>query len=203
MYNPTIKISQLNICGLSDHSRLALNHFIYESDLQVMLLNETKRLVAANELDNYSAESTIRQNGQGGVAVLLKKGIHHTRVSCLENDSFDSAWVITVINGKKLLVGTAYIPPNTQDSLSNLIHSLDLANKYHIDNLLDGVVFIGDCNARHIAWGDSVTNAHGIHLHEHLVPDYKIYNDSGPTFLSSNGSSVIDLILVSGQVTNL
>ena len=100
-------------------------------------------------------------------------------------------------------MGTAYIPPNTQDSLSNLIHSLDLANKHHIDNLLDRVVFIGDCNARHVAWGDTVTNAHGINLHDHLVPDYKINNDSGPTFLSSNGSSVIDLILVSGQVTNL
>ena len=66
---------------------------------------------------------------------------------------------------------------------------------------MEGVFFFGDCNARHLYWGDQKCNALGNELVS-LVPTYTILNDSQPTFLSINGQSVIDLCICKGNFIN-
>ena len=60
--------------------------------------------------------------------------------------------------------------------------------------------FLGDCNARHCLWGDSICNPYGHLLVESLSAEDNILKNGEKTFLSSNGSSVIDLCIVSGRI---
>ena len=50
---------------------------------------------------------------------------------------------------------------------------------------LDGMSFMGDCNARHYHWGDSSCNKNGDMLVENVAIDDIIVNDGEETFLSS------------------
>ena len=62
----------------------------------------------------------------------------------------------------------------------------------------NGIILTGDFNARHTAWGDQLNNAYGRALLDQLdASKFSIYTSSTPTFLSSNGSSCIDLTIVS------
>ena len=60
---------------------------------------------------------------------------------------------------------------------------------------------MGDLNARHDYWGDSIDNLHGLELYNHLPYQLSIINYGDPIFLSSNGNSINDLIIVSGKLT--
>ena len=60
--------------------------------------------------------------------------------------------------------------------------------------------FFGTCNARHCLWGDSICNPNGYLLLESLCAEDNIPNNGEATFLSTNGSSVIDLCIVSGRI---
>ena len=70
---------------------------------------------------------------------------------------------------------------------------------YHQQNL-DGMLFLGDCNARHRLGGDSICNPNGYLLVESLSAEDNILNNGEKKFLPSNGSSVIDLCIVSGRI---
>ena len=74
-----------------------------------------------------------------------------------------------------------------------------MVNFYH-QHSLGGVLFLGDCNARHCLWGDSICNPNGYLLLESLSAEDNILNNGEKTVLSSNGSSVIDLCIVSGRI---
>ena len=74
-----------------------------------------------------------------------------------------------------------------------------MVHLYHQRNL-DGVLFLGDCNAGHCSWGDSICNPNGYLLLESLSAEDNILKNGEATFMSSNGSSVIDLCIVSGRI---
>ena len=59
---------------------------------------------------------------------------------------------------------------------------------------------MGDCNARHCLWGDSICNPIGYLLLESLSAEDNILNNGEGTILSTKGSSVIDLCIVSGRI---
>ena len=70
---------QINICGLSEHSKIALNHYVHEKDPDVVFLNETKANLPWQFLNNYNAISE-HKHGLGGVAILLKEEIAYATV---------------------------------------------------------------------------------------------------------------------------
>ena len=60
---------------------------------------------------------------------------------------------------------------------------------------------MGDFNARHLSWGDKVINYYGRGLAESLDSTrYSICTSQSPTFLCSNGSSFIDLAIISNNL---
>ena len=63
---------QIKICGLSEHSKIALNHYVHEKNPDVVFLNEMKANLPRHFLNNYNAISE-HKHGLGGVAILLKK----------------------------------------------------------------------------------------------------------------------------------
>ena len=52
-------------------------------------------------------------------------------------------------------------------------------------------LFVGDLNARQFHWGEKVCNLFGEELVQ-ITDHFTIVNDSEPTFLAADGSSVLD-----------
>ena len=71
------------------------------------------------------------------------------------------------------------------------------AQKYHAM----GPLLIGGLNARHENLGDTMSNQYGKILLDELDPlEFSVLSPSQPTFLAQNGSSVIDLGIVSNNL---
>ena len=135
-----------------------------------------------------------------GVAIIISKDFSCTRLNQLELKGHDSIRTLTVVAGLKIIFGTAYLKPNETASREKFIKQREkVVNFYHQHNL-DGVLFLGDCNARHRLWGDRICIPNGYLLLESLSAEDNILNNGEKTFLSSNGSSVIDLCTVSGRI---
>ena len=66
-----IKLMQSNICGVSNHSRLALTQYFDQCSPQIVALNETKQDLKIDSFSNYRTESAIRQNKSEGVQVTI------------------------------------------------------------------------------------------------------------------------------------
>ena len=101
----------------------------------------------------------------------------------------------------KLLIATAYIKPNSMDCLKSFLQQLEAAQHSIKTNHLHGLYFLGDLNARHEIWDDSTNILLGLQLHNHLPYEFSSINYGDHTFLSSNGNSVNDFIIVSGKMT--
>ena len=109
LYRRNIKLSQINICGMSNHSQIALNKFINFTNRHALCINETKKDMTCDEFDNYTVVSAINGNNSRGVAMLIHSSLPYLRIYDLEIIHFDSLWIVTVLNGKKVVIGTAYI----------------------------------------------------------------------------------------------
>ena len=98
---------------------------------------------------------------------------------------------------KSFILATAYIPPNAEDCLKDFLDSLDDARAYAHRSNMAGVILMGDSNAKSRLWGDTRCNKCGKML-EHFVekPEVNILNDGKYTFHAANGTSNIDLFIV-------
>ena len=151
---------QLNICGVSNHSRLALTKNLNQCSPQIVALNETKEALKIDSFTNYRTESAIRHNKSEGVAILNHNSLHYTWISSKVTD-FDNIWLITAIGGYKVLVITCYNRPDDFMYIEQFTKTIMDAEKFVETHPLDRIIFMGDLNARHETWGDSVTNSKG------------------------------------------
>ena len=192
---------QLNVCGFSNHSRLALTQYFDQCSPRIVALNETKQDLKIDSFTNYRTESAIRQNKSEGVAILIHNSLNYTRISSKMTD-FDNIWLITAIGGYKVLVITCYIRPDDFMYIEQITKMIMDAEECVETHQLDGFIFMGDLNARHETWGDSVTNRNGKLLIEQLSDEFLILNNGQPTYLCTNGHSVIHLIILYGKVAD-
>ena len=179
---------QINICRLIDHSKTASNHHLHKKDLDMVFLNETKAMLPKNFLNNYNA--TIEQKHDlGGVAKLMKEDIPYARLSEI------------VSNGLKFVVSTAYVQTENLDGAKNVMKLLENCKKLVDDSKMISCLFFRDLNARHQYWGDTKSNCLGEEKVK-IVNTYSILNNGEPTFISTNGSSTIDLCLIYGLIVS-
>ena len=164
----------------------------------MLFLNETKANLPQHFLNNYNS---IKENkhGLGGVAILLKEEIPYARQSEIEENSIDNIALTIVSNGLKLVVSTAYVQPKNLDGVKNKMKVLDNCKNMVDDSKINGCIFFGDLKARHQYCGDTKSNRSGEETVK-LVDKYSILNNGEPTFISTNGSSVIDLCLIYGPI---
>ena len=192
---------QLNICGVSNHSKLALTQYFDQCSPRIVALNETKQDLKIDSFTNYRTESAIRQNKSEGVAILIHNSLHSTRISSKVTD-FDNIWLITAIGGNKVLVITCYIRPDDFMYIEQFTKMIMDAEEFVETHQLDGIMFMGHLNARHETWGDSVTNRKGRLLIEQLSVEFLILNNGQPTYLCTNGYSVMDLIFLYEKIAD-
>ena len=106
----------------------------------------------------------------------------NAQINPLETEHNDNFVAAANIRGLKILTTTAYIKPEEKGELTALIKRLEVCKSYAYKNHMEGVLFFGDCNARHYYWGDQKCNELGNELC--LVPTFFILNDGEPTFVS-------------------
>ena len=104
MYRRTIKLSQVNICGMSNHSQIALNKFINITNPYVLCINETKKDMTSDKFNNYTVVSAINEINSQGNAMLIHSSLPYLRIYDLETIHFDSIWIVTVLNGNKVVI---------------------------------------------------------------------------------------------------
>ena len=56
-----------------------------------------------------------------GVAIIISKDLGYTRLNELELKDFDRIWILKVVPGLKIIIGTAYLKPNETASVEKFI----------------------------------------------------------------------------------
>ena len=200
MANINLTFIELNIGGVAQHSKLTFTNYLETHKPTICCLNETKRQLDKDFAANYFTESTCSGVRSDGVAIIISKDLSYTRLNELELKDHDSILILTVVAGVKIIIGTAYVKPNEAASMEKYIEQREKVGNFHHQHSLDGVLFLGDCNARHCLWGDSICNPNGYLLLESLSAEDNVLKNGEKIFLSSIGSSVIDLCIVSGRI---
>ena len=108
---------QLNIGGVAEHSKLTFNNYLETHKPTIFCLNETKKQLDKDFAANYFTESTCRRVRSDGVAILISKDLRYTRLNELELGDHDSIWILTVVPGLKIIIGTEYLKPNETASM--------------------------------------------------------------------------------------
>ena len=196
-----VRIMQVNMAGLSTHSSTALTFYKNQGIPHAVILTETRQELAAQEINNYSAIGYCGMTSQGGVSILVRKGITH--VPKIFNAPIDSVWTIATINKIPILLGAVYIPLTSSPKLHLFINQLEEALTFSTRHNLE-LLLAGDINARHPKWGYRSTNEHGRTLVNALHESSRalnVINDGQPTFVSTDRSSVFELFITSERIT--
>ena len=114
-----------------------------------------RTFVEKDIFDNYIECS----HDDRGVAILLLESVSYTRSVELEIPEIDSVWIIVLIKIVKMLATTAYICPNLLTLLEIWLSQLRRTQEYVEAHRLEGLLFLGDLNARHTNWSDSTVNS--------------------------------------------
>lgn len=201
-----VKICQLNINGMSKNTIMALERYIWSQKLDIVCLSETK----IGELPLHAfpdMKCILKPNAANsrhrGVAMIVKNNIQFTRYTELEPPTADMLVSITKIGGHRYFICSVYSPPKENDKLLEILDATSNIMKQMSALKVDGLILIGDLNARHETWGDHTQNTAGNKLLEFLQK-WKldvIYKHNSPTFLCDNGSSFIDLFITTDSVT--
>ena len=127
-------------------------------------------------------------DGYGGVAVYIKNDIPCIRRTDLEILNIECVWVEIRLHGKRLLVGTYYRPPNSDNAvLTNIENSIDLA----IDTEISDIIILGDFNL-------DMNKPNTSNKINNICQQYNLHQlIREPTHFTERSSSIIDLILVS------
>lgn len=206
-----LNVCQVNICNLSPNSQLALEKYIWDKDIDLLAIQETKLNVPPSLKNYYTYSSPSRGENwkEGGAAIYISKAIkNQTRLTQFESDECNIIWVLITIGSKKVIIGTAYIQPENIEHLKILLEQTERINEYARNHQLHGIGLWGDFNARNILWNDTATNKHGEHLREFIeTSDFSIISPGEATFSCMSkegklGSSLIDLVLCTDALKN-
>ena len=199
-----IEICSINIDGFSERSKLMLEKYQFEKKFHLILLQESGSVPPDRlEMATMSSISDENFSKNRGVVTFNDNSLSMVKLDEIANVSqnIDSAWSLVFINNKKIILGNIYAKQNYKQGIKEILNMLNLAeefkNKYHAE----GIILAGDFNSRHVSWGDKINDAYGKILFENLDSNkYAIISPDEPTFLSANGSSKIDLMVISKEL---
>lgn len=147
------------------------------------------------------------------VFCFTKQGVRSRAALCMKGDKlngtllsqFSCPDICTVdvnYNGNHLIIISAYLPPD-----ENYNSRLDLLNEttQKLRNLNKPVIVITDSNSRSTMWNDILTNERGKLFEDFILNnELLICNDNDVnTFVSTQGSSTIDLVLCNVRAMEL
>ena len=201
----TIKLCSINISGLSKRSKLTLDQYVESEGFDIVTVQETGTCdITKLKLSNMNCITDSNNARNRGSALYLKD--YHSLASLDQiagiSKNIDSAWGLVIVNNSRYIVGTVYCKLNHGPAIDEIIAMLKKAKSISAQLKVKGTILMGDMNARHEFWGDSTNNKYGQDLIAKLdFSEFSIISTKTPTFLTETGSSVIDLIIVSNNLT--
>ena len=199
-----LKLCTVNICGMSNRSRMVINNYIENENIDILLVQETGSCNSADlELHNMNLITDTNDAANKGAALYVNQNHSITNLHTISKKSknLDSCWGLVVAFKKRFIIGNIYVKLNHKPAISEIIKMLKEAEKKKEELKASGIILMGDFNARHLSWGDKVINYYGRGLAESLdSTQYSICTSQSPTFLCSNGSSYIDLAIISNNL---
>ena len=104
----------LNINGISDHCKNASVKYVNEQQPICISLNKKSKHLDLEAFTNNNRESSKKYRG---VEIIMRQNLRYTRLTELESNKIDSTYLATIIPGHKVLISTAYIPPNSPQQM--------------------------------------------------------------------------------------
>ena len=198
-----LNICSINICGLSQRSQLALDHYADQQHLDIIAVQET-----GTEVPSLSNMNMLRDSNKAankGCALFLRDCYSMTNLPQIATLSkqIDTVWCLCVFGAKRIIIGTIYLKLSYGKGVKELNLMLEAAKAEALRLKAAGVILCGDLNSRHTVWHDTTTNQYGKDLIEsidHL--SFSISSARTPSFLAVNGSSNIDLFITSNTLSN-
>ena len=196
-----LKIIHWNCFKMTESRLVALDFFLSETKPDIMCLNEVKYnqeeanlFLRFNYYYVYYKPRTLNPSDGGGVAILVRDGIPHTRILSGLADNLENVG-ICVENGSNFLNVIALYSPARTLSFDAVKGYLELGSE---------LLLLGDLNANSAAIGCKRQDYNGNVLDQILDElDLVVINDdSTPTYFQykSNHSEILDLILSSASV---
>ena len=203
-----LNFSQVNINGLSKHSKTALDKFAYENNVSLIALQETildeEKVNSLEKFQNLESFILPKTQGTYGVGLIISPQHQPQRVLQLEEDDCDIVWCLIKVNDLCVLTASAYSPPNNVQKFLKLLSNIKAGYQFASTNKIKDILIFGDFNGRNLIWGDTTTNSHGKKLIEFIdETDFMLCTPADKTFIAPNGGSVIDLLLGCGSITGL
>ena len=199
-----LKLCTLNICGLSSRSKFVLNKFNESEDIDILFTQETGTAETNKlALTNMTVISDVNSANNKGAALFLKDKYSITKLESIAklSKNIDSCWGLVTAQKKKYIIGNVYVKLNYKTAIEDLLKMIDAAQQKQTQLKAAGIIVAGDMNARHLSWGDSTNNEYGRKLAESLDNTrFSICTSKSPTFLCANGSSHIDLFIISNNL---
>ena len=197
-----LNICSINICGMSDRSRFALDRYCHDMSLDILALQESGTVDKSNLDLTFMSHISDTNDGANKGAMLYvnnnKLSVTNIPEISKKSKEIDSAWGLVCGKGFRYIVGSVYLKLSYNNAVKDLLLLLKESKVMCHKFGAKGVLLLGDFNARHQLWGDESNNKYGKELVENLsFQDFSIISSSEPTFLSSNGKSFIDFIITS------
>ena len=203
-YYKHIPICQLNISGLSSHSETALSNFIFKRGIDIIAIQE---IGCDKEIDvnTFPGKSTFSVLSDRGVSISIANSHHPQRLTQLEEEGVGIVYAVATLGNQPIIIASCYCSPdpNSTNGLSKLLSNIQKAWTFSQKSGINGMIVLGDFNARSQQWGDRLQNSRGKLLYEYVSKhSCSLASPPGNTFVTSNGGSIIDLCLAYGSATS-
>ncbi|KAK9878168.1 hypothetical protein WA026_021184 [Henosepilachna vigintioctopunctata] len=191
--NLNFTLGTVNACGLRRKIHL-LKALLQSSNISILSITETK-LKFDLKISNYK---TFQRNSTLGTTRGTALLIHNTHYSTefklpIQFSDLECAAAKVKINNLTVAIFSFYNPPGNILPADFLEYIATIPNS----------ILLGDFNARHIQFGDIVTNRNGRILSECLIQHnlWRCFNID-PTFFNHNGMSITDHIITTSDLIN-
>ena len=182
----------------------ALNKFIEDENIAILALQETGAFCSdSHELANMNMIMDTNKSANKGVALYVNDKYTITKLDEISKISkkMDSCWGLVIVEKKRYIIGNVYVKLNYNQAMNDISKMLTAAEEMQKKHKASGIILTGDFNARHQSWGDKMNNNYGNKLVDTVdFYKYSISTSKTPTFLCSNGSSFIDLFIISNNI---
>ena len=202
--NNMIKTCSINIWTFSEKSRFTLDKYTYDERFDVVFVQETGTSdLEKLKLTNMKVVTDDNKAANKGAAIFVNR--QHTITKLKEinevSKNIDASWGLAVIKKKRYILGSIYVKDNYNNAINDAIKMLNKAYTLKSKLKAVGVILSGDFNARHVAWGDRLNDGYGKQLFQQLDNNkFSISCSPTPTYLASNGSSYIDLTIMTNNL---
>uniref|UniRef100_A0AAG5DGU8 Reverse transcriptase domain-containing protein n=1 Tax=Anopheles atroparvus TaxID=41427 RepID=A0AAG5DGU8_ANOAO len=194
-------ILQCNINGLTNN-KTELQRVLNAMDITCACIMETwlnpDKTQRAN-IHNYNIITTNREDGYGGTAIYIKKGINYSSIPHpLSNEDIQITQIKT--NQPKLTIVSVYAKPTTRtEQFKHTITRLLNMNEYR-----NNTIITADLNCHHTSWGNLWNDNKGnFFVNEIEETNLTLLHQEEMTFIPTDKNknpTAIDLTIISQEI---